>query len=284
MNWLKKANKHKINKQIKSNVPKGIWKKCDFCKEILYIDELKENLYVCPKCEYHMKISARKRLNFFLDNEPKIEICEKFKPKDMLNFKDLKSYKDRLLVAQNKTQENEALIVFKGKLKGMIVVTAAFEFAFMGGSMGAAVGSRFVCAVKEAIKENCPLICFSTSGGARVQEGVFSLMQMAKTSAVLYKMKKKKLPYISVLTDPTMGGVSASLAMLGDLNIAEPKALIGFAGPRVIQQIIKNKLPKNFQSSEFLLENGAIDLIIKRTEMRKKLSDILKILLNKNIN
>lgn len=283
MNWIKKIfKKNKIKKNFKTNIPKGIWTKCNNCKQILYKAELDKNLYVCPKCDYHGYISARKRLDSFLDKNSGKELGKNLKPYDILNFHDLKRYKDRIISAQKKTGEKDSIIVMKGKLMDMKVISACFDFSFMGGSMGSVVGARFICGVEEALKNKCPFICFSCGGGARMQEGFFSLMQMAKTSAALGKMKKNKIPYISVLTNPTMGGISASLAMLGDLNIAEPKALIGFAGPRVIEQTVNEKLPVDFQNSEFLLEKGMIDIIIKRTKMREKLFEITSMLFNKN--
>ena len=242
---------------------------------MLYKQELDKLLEVCPKCDNHMRISARKRLDAFLDQGDRKELASELEPQDILKFKDSKRYKDRITAAQKSTNEKDALIVMQGKLKGMPVVVASFEFAFMGGSMASVVGARFVAAVNAAIQNNCPLICFSASGGARMQEALLSLMQMAKTSAALAKLSEKGLPYISVLTDPTMGGVSASLAMLGDINVAEPKALIGFAGPRVIEQTVREKLPEGFQRSEFLLEKGAIDMIVDRRDMRDKLHSVL---------
>lgn len=282
MSWIEKIlNKKniKINSK-KIEIPEGIWTKCDSCNQILYRAELERNLEVCPKCDHHMKISGRKRLQKFLDEGNQTEIGIDLEPKDILKFRDQKKYKDRLSIAQKNTGEKDALIVIHGKIYGIPVVAAAFEFDFMGGSMGSVVGSRFVRAVDQALKNNCPLICFSSSGGARMQEALLALMQMAKTSAALAKLNKRRLPYISVLTNPTMGGVSASLAMLGDLNIAEPKALIGFAGPRVIEQTMREKLPAGFQKSEFLIEKGAVDMIIKRTKMREKLANIISKLMN----
>lgn len=282
MSWIEKIlNKKniKINSK-KIEIPEGIWTKCDSCNQILYRAELERNLEVCPKCDHHMKISGRKRLQNFLDEGNQTEIGIDLEPKDILKFRDQKKYKDRLSIAQKNTGEKDALIVIHGKIYGIPVVAAAFEFDFMGGSMGSVVGSRFVRAVDQALKNNCPLICFSSSGGARMQEALLALMQMAKTSAALAKLNKRRLPYISVLTNPTMGGVSASLAMLGDLNIAEPKALIGFAGPRVIEQTMREKLPAGFQKSEFLIEKGAVDMIIKRTKMREKLANIISKLMN----
>lgn len=285
MTWIERIfKKTKIKKNSKMNIPKGIWTKCNNCKQILYTAELEKNLYVCPKCDYHGYIPARIRLDSFLDKDSKIELGEHLVPYDILKFYDLRRYKDRIVSAQKKTGEKDSIIIIKGKLKGIKVISACFDFSFMGGSMGSVVGARFIYGVKEALKDKCPLICFSCGGGARMQEGFFSLMQMAKTSAALGKMKENKIPYISVLTNPTMGGISASLAMLGDLNIAEPKALIGFAGPRVIEQIVHEKLPIDFQSSEFLLEKGVIDIIIKRTKMREKLAKIISMLSGKYFN
>lgn len=274
MSWIDKVLT-RTKSTTKSNVPEGVWTKCGDCDAVLYKSELEKQVGVCPKCNHHMRISARVRLNSFLDQNDRVELGANLEPQDLLKFKDSKRYKERLAAAQKATNEKDALVVMQGKLKGMPVVTAAFEFAFMGGSMASVVGARFVVAVNACLKNNTPLICFSTSGGARMQEALLSLMQMAKTSAALAKMSEKGLPYISVLTDPTMGGVSASLAMLGDINVAEPKALIGFAGPRVIEQTVRETLPPGFQRSEFLLEKGAIDMIIDRREMRDRLHDIL---------
>ncbi|PPI88895.1 acetyl-CoA carboxylase carboxyl transferase subunit beta [Candidatus Pantoea edessiphila] len=281
MSWIERIpNKKKIVPIIRRNIPDGIWTKCDKCCQILYRIELERNFKVCPKCDHHMRIKARDRLNSLLDQNTTLELGKEFKPKDLLKFRDSKKYIDRLLNAQKETGEKDALVVMKGRLYNIPIVAAAFEFNFMGGSMGSVVGSRFVRAVEQVIKDNCPLICFSSSGGARMQEALISLMQMAKTSAALAKMKNLGIPYISVLTDPTMGGVSASFAMLGDLNIAEPKALIGFAGPRIIEQTVREKLPLGFQRSEFLIEKGAIDMIIRRPQMRYKLANILSKLMN----
>jgi acetyl-CoA carboxylase carboxyl transferase subunit beta len=277
MSWIEKILP-RTKSATKSNVPEGIWTKCDECDAVLYKAELEKQLGVCPKCNHHMRISARARINHFLDQNERSELGANLEPQDILKFKDSKKYKERIASAQKSTNEKDALVVMRGKLKGMPVVVAAFEFAFMGGSMASVVGARFVVAVEACLKHNMPLICFSTSGGARMQEALLSLMQMAKTSAALAKMSEKGLPYISVLTDPTMGGVSASLAMLGDINVGEPKALIGFAGPRVIEQTVRETLPQGFQRSEFLLEKGAIDLIIDRREMRERLYNILSML------
>ncbi|MBG6247373.1 MULTISPECIES: acetyl-CoA carboxylase, carboxyltransferase subunit beta [Symbiopectobacterium] len=281
MSWIERIlNKSNITPTRKANIPEGVWTKCDSCGQVLYRAELERNLEVCPKCDHHMRLSARARLNAFLDKDSVVELGSELEPKDALKFKDSKKYKDRLVAAQKQSDEKDALVVMKGTLYGMPVVAASFEFAFMGGSMASVVGARFVRAVEQALEGGCPLVCFSASGGARMQEALMSLMQMAKISAALAKMRERGLPYISVLTDPTMGGVSASLAMLGDLNIAEPKALIGFAGPRVIEQTVREKLPPGFQRSEFLLEKGAIDMIVRRPEMRFKLASILSRLTN----
>jgi len=260
----------------KSDIPEGLWKKCPKCEAVLYRPELERNLNVCMKCDHHMRLEARKRLDLFLDPGNRIEIGSDVEPVDRLKFRDSKKYKDRLNAAQKETGEKDALIAMKGAVDGFPLVAVAFEFSFMGGSMGAVVGERFVRAVNVCLEQRLPLVCFSASGGARMQEALFSLMQMAKTSAALEKMKAQGIPYISVLTDPVYGGVSASLAMLGDLNIAEPNALIGFAGPRVIEQTVREKLPEGFQRSEFLLEHGAIDIIIKRTELRERLVSVLR--------
>ena len=281
MSWIERIlNKSNITPTRKANIPEGVWTKCDSCGQVLYRAELERNLGVCPKCDHHMRLSARARLNAFLDKDSVVELGSELEPKDALKFKDSKKYKDRLVAAQKQSDEKDALVVMKGTLYDMPVVAASFEFAFMGGSMASVVGARFVRAVEQALEDGCPLVCFSASGGARMQEALMSLMQMAKTSAALAKMRERGLPYISVLTDPTMGGVSASLAMLGDLNVAEPKALIGFAGPRVIEQTVREKLPPGFQRSEFLLEKGAIDMIVRRPEMRFKLASILSRLTN----
>ena len=277
MSWIDRIfNKNStVSNSRKANVPEGVWTKCTSCEQVLYRDELKRHLEVCPKCGHHMRIDARERLLALLDKDSAQEIAEELEPKDILKFKDLKKYKDRLSAAQKETGEKDALIVLAGTLYDMPIVTAASNFSFMGGSMGSVVGEKFVKAAEKAIEDNCPFVCFSASGGARMQEALFSLMQMAKTSAVLAKMREKGVPFISVLTDPTLGGVSASFAMLGDINIAEPKALIGFAGPRVIEQTVRDKLPEGFQRAEFLLEKGAIDMIVKRADMRDTLAGIL---------
>jgi len=274
MSWIEKILP-KAKSTQKKNIPEGIWAKCGNCNAMLYKAELDRQMSVCPKCDHHMRISARQRIESFLDLGERVELGTEFEPQDILKFKDTKRYKDRISAAQKNTGEKDALVVMSGELHGSPVVTAAFEFAFLGGSMASVVGARFVAGVEYCLEHNLPFICFSASGGARMQEALFSLMQMAKTSAALAKMSEKGLPYISVLTDPTMGGVSASLAMLGDVNVAEPKALIGFAGPRVIEQTVREKLPEGFQRSEFLLEKGAIDMIVDRREMRDTLSRLL---------
>ena len=274
MSWIEKILP-KAKTTQKSNIPEGVWSKCTSCNAVLYKAELDRQISVCPKCDHHMRISARKRIDSFLDQNNRMELGEEFEAQDILKFKDSKRYKDRLSTAKKNTGEKDALVVMKGELHGMPVVVAAFEFAFLGGSMASVVGARFVKGVEYCLENNLPFICFSASGGARMQEALFSLMQMAKTSAALAKMSEKGLPYVSVLTDPTMGGVSASLAMLGDINVAEPKALIGFAGPRVIEQTVREKLPEGFQRSEFLLEKGAIDMIIDRREMKATLARML---------
>jgi acetyl-CoA carboxylase carboxyl transferase subunit beta len=274
MSWIEKILP-KAKSTQKRNIPEGVWSKCTSCNAVLYKVELERQMSVCPKCDHHMRISGRKRIEGFLDLGERIELGVEFEAQDILKFKDSKRYKDRLSAAQKNTGEKDALVVMKGELHGMPIVVAAFEFAFLGGSMASVVGARFVKGVEYCLEHNLPFVCFSASGGARMQEALFSLMQMAKTSAALAKMSEKGLPYISVLTDPTMGGVSASLAMLGDVNVAEPKALIGFAGPRVIEQTVREKLPEGFQRSEFLLEKGAIDMIVDRRNMRDTLARLL---------
>ncbi|MDB6097057.1 MAG: accD [Francisellaceae bacterium] len=284
MSWFEKLIPSKIRKaSSRKAVPEGLWSKCTDCGAFLFKAELERNLEVCPKCNFHMRITARARLDYFLDKDSREEIGAFIEPIDKLSFKDTKKYKDRISAAQKATGEKDALIVLKGKLKGMPVVACAFEFSFIGGSMGAVVGEKFVLAVNSCLALKTPLICFSTSGGARMQESLFSLMQMAKTSAALAQLQEAKLPFISIMIDPCTGGVSASLAMLGDLNIAEPKALIGFAGPKVIEQIIREKLPEGFQTSEFLLEKGIIDIIIDRREMRPKVASLLAKLTHKTL-
>jgi len=281
MSWFKKLVPSTIRTEAsnkKVTVPEGLWSKCPNCNAILYNSELEKNFSVCPKCEHHMRISARTRLAMFLDEEGREEIGKNIKPTDPLKFKDSKRYKDRISQAQKQTKEFDALLVMKGQLMGQTIVAAAFDFGFMGGSMGSVVGERFVRGVNKSLELGVPFIVFTSSGGARMQESLFSLFQMAKTSAALTKLAQRGIPYISFMTDPTMGGVSASLAMLGDINVAEPNALIGFAGPRVIEQTVREKLPEGFQRSEFLQEHGAIDMIIDRREMRTKISSILGIL------
>ena len=282
MSWFEKLVPSSIikkeNDSKKIAVPEGLWNKCPSCNAILYNSELEKNFNVCPKCDHHMRIGARRRLDLFLDTDDREEIAANLKPLDPLKFKDSKKYKDRITQAQKKTKENDALVVMSGTLKGKAVVVAAFDFGFMGGSMGSVVGEKFVRGVNKSLETGVPFIVFTASGGARMQESLFSLFQMAKTSAALTKLSTAGIPYISFMTDPTMGGVSASLAMLGDINVAEPEALIGFAGPRVIEQTVREKLPEGFQRSEFLQEHGAIDMIIDRREMRKKISSILAIL------
>ena len=284
MSWLDKILPSRIRagNGNKSSVPEGLWHKCTSCETVIYHAEYEKNLNVCPKCNHHGRISARKRAEIFLDATNKEEIFDNILPKDILNFKDKEKYKDKLVSTQKKTGEKDALLVFKGTVNKTPAIICIFEYSFFGGSMGSVVGEKFSLAIKTCIKEKKPLICFSASGGARMQESLFSLFQMAKTSAALNDLAAEKLPYISVLTDPTMGGVSASLAMLGDINIAEPKALIGFAGPRVIEQTVGEKLPDGFQRSEFLQEHGAIDFILNRNEHKVKISELITVLLNNN--
>ncbi|HED16178.1 MAG TPA: acetyl-CoA carboxylase carboxyltransferase subunit beta [Gammaproteobacteria bacterium] len=281
MNWFTKLMPSRISTESnasKRNVPEGIWTKCEACNAILYRAELERNLDVCPKCSHHLRISARTRLAGFLDKDDREEIAETLEPVDHLKFRDSKKYRDRIIQAQKKTGEKDALVAIKGSLKGQPLVACAFEFGFMGGSMASVVGERFVRAANISLSENIPLICFSASGGARMQEALVSLMQMAKTSAVLARLARQGIPFISVMTDPTMGGVSASLAMLGDVNVAEPNALIGFAGPRVIEQTVRETLPEGFQRSEFLLDHGVLDMIVDRREMRDRMAGILSML------
>jgi len=277
MSWFEKLFPEKILPQTsrKKDVPEGIWIKCLGCQEVLYRLDFEKNLQVCVKCGHHHRMSARARIDSILDAEDRLEVAEEMQPIDRLKFKDSKKYKDRISQAQKHTGENEAIVVFKGKIQQLPVVLGAFEFSFMGGSMGATVGEKFVQGVEQAIKEHAGFICVTASGGARMQEGLFSLMQMAKTSAALTKLAAAGLPFIMVLTDPTMGGVSASFASLGDVIIAEPKALIGFAGPRVIEQTVRQTLPEGFQRSEFLLEHGHIDMIVERKDLRAMLANIL---------
>ncbi|GFO71164.1 acetyl-CoA carboxylase carboxyl transferase subunit beta [Bathymodiolus japonicus methanotrophic gill symbiont] len=282
MSWFEKLVPSTIIKKDSNSkkrpVPEGLWNKCPSCNAILYNSELEKNFNVCPKCDHHMRIGARRRIDLFLDAEGREEIGANLKPMDPLKFKDSKKYKDRISQAQKKNRENDALIVISGTLEGEAIVVAAFDFSFMGGSMGSVVGEKFVRGITKSLEIGAPFIVFTASGGARMQESLFSLFQMTKTSAALTRLSAAGIPYVSFMTDPTMGGVSASLAMLGDINAAEPEALIGFAGPRVIEQTVREKLPEGFQRSEFLLEHGAIDMIIDRREMRKEISSVLAIL------
>ncbi len=283
MSWFQKLLPPKIQRKTEGGarkaVPEGLWSKCPTCEAVLYRADLEKNLEVCPKCGHHHRISARARLDMLLDPEGRFEIGAEVQPTDSLKFKDSKRYPDRLTEARKETNETDALVVMQGAIKTIPVTVAAFEFKFMGGSMGSVVGERFVRGVHACIEQRMPFICFSASGGARMQEGLTSLMQMAKTSAALTKLAQAKLPFISVLTDPTMGGVSASFAMLGDVNVAEPNALIGFAGPRVIEQTVRETLPEGFQRAEFLLEHGAVDIIIDRREMRDRLANLITLML-----
>ncbi|EIZ1336700.1 acetyl-CoA carboxylase carboxyltransferase subunit beta [Vibrio parahaemolyticus] len=284
MSWLEKIlDKKNIINTRKASIPEGVWTKCPSCDQVLYRIALKENLEVCPKCQHHLRMSARHRLDSFLDKGERIELASEYEPKDLLNFKDKKRYKERLALSQKSTGEKDALVVMKGELLGLPIVVCAFEFSFMAGSMGSVVGARFVDAVDTAIEENCGLVCFSACGGARMQESLMALMQMAKTSAALDRLSNARLPYISVLTDQTFGGVSASLAMLGDINIGEPEARIGFAGRRVIEQTVREKLPDGFQQSEFLLEHGALDMIVQRHDMRERIGGLIAKLTNTSI-
>ena len=276
MSWFKKLMPSRISTEKRTrSVPEGVWIKCPKCDAQLYRNELERNLQVCPKCEHHLRIGARQRLEFFVDPESMQELAANLESQDPLKFRDSKRYRDRLVQAQKKTGEKEALVAATGTLFGRPIVACAFEFAFMGGSMGSVVGERFTRAANYAAENNMPLVSFAASGGARMQEALFSLLQMAKTSAALARLGAKGIPYISVLTDPTTGGVSASLAMLGDVNIAEPNALIGFAGPRVIEQTVRQTLPEGFQRSEFLLDHGAIDMIVDRRELRVQIAELL---------
>lgn len=284
MSWYKRLVPPQIRIESSSTrkVPQGLWIKCPNCDTPLYRSELERNLNVCPKCQHHMRVSARERLAMFLDEQPRQELIGELAPRDFLKFRDSKRYRDRIGQAQKETKEKDALVVMQGQLHGMPLVCAAFEFGFMGGSMGSVVGEKFAQAAAVCLKERIPLVCFSTSGGARMQEALVSLFQMSKTAAALARMRKNRLPYISVLTDPTMGGVSASLGMLGDVQIAEPGALIGFAGPRVIEQTVRETLPEGFQRSEFLLEHGAIDMLVPRGEMRDTIADLLRLMMNRS--
>jgi acetyl-CoA carboxylase carboxyl transferase subunit beta len=284
MSWFDKLMPSRIKTgQRTRSVPEGLWVQCPECAAQLYRAELKRNLHVCPKCEHHMRIGARERLELFLDPDSGQELAAEVKPIDPLRFRDSKRYRDRLSQAQKATAEDDALVVMAGAVKGVPIVAAAFEFGFMGGSMGSVVGERFVRATNYCVEHDRPLICFSASGGARMQEALYSLLQMAKTSAALSRMAAAGLPYVSVMTDPTMGGVSASLALLGDINIAEPKALIGFAGPRVIAQTVGEKLPEGFQRAEFLLEKGALDMIVDRLNARDEIAALLGKLLDRPV-
>lgn len=279
MSWLNKIVPSIIRSDAshrKANVPEGLWRNCPKCISAIYRPELENNQHVCPKCDHHMRIPARKRLESFLDKDTTTELFAELEPVDRLKFRDSKKYKDRITAAQRSTGEKDALIAMRGDLTGIPVIAVAFEFGFMGGSMGSVVGEKFVRAAELALKERIPLLCFSASGGARMQEALFSLMQMAKTSAALERMKQAGVPYISILTDPVYGGVSASLAMLGDLNVAEPYALCGFAGPRVIEQTVREKLPEGFQRAEFLLSHGTVDMILHRHELSTKLGSLLR--------
>ena len=282
MSWFEKIMPSRIKTERRTrSVPEGLWIKCPVCDAVLYRAELERNLYVCPKCSHHMRIGARDCLESFLDPDTAEEIGAQIRPEDPLKFRDSKRYKDRLAQAQKSTGEADALIVVSGMLEGLPLVVCAFEFQFLGGSMGSVVGERFKRAADHCIAQRKPLVCFAASGGARMQEALYSLLQMAKTSAALAQLKRARLPFISVMTDPTTGGVSASLAMLGDLNLAEPRALIGFAGPRVIQQTVRETLPEGFQRSEFLLEHGALDMIVDRREMRARIAAILRLLMKR---
>jgi acetyl-CoA carboxylase carboxyl transferase subunit beta len=279
MTWFEKIMPSRIKTERRTrSVPEGLWMKCAACDAVLYRAELERNLHVCPKCGNHMRIGARERLEYFFDPDSTVELAESIEPEDPLKFRDTKKYRDRVLQAQKSTQEKDAMVVLSGTLHGLPIVAAAFEFAFLGGSMGSVVGERFVRGVEHCLENRTPLVCFSASGGARMQEALLSLMQMAKTSSALARMAAARLPYVSVLTDPTTGGVSASLAMLGDVNIGEPKALIGFTGARIIQQTVRETLPEGFQRSEFLLEHGALDMIVDRRDMRERVSAMLRVL------
>jgi acetyl-CoA carboxylase carboxyl transferase subunit beta len=280
MTWFEKIIPSRIKTERRTrSVPEGLWIKCEACDAVLYRAELERNLGVCPKCSHHMRIDARERLKRFLDAGSASELATRIQPEDPLKFRDSKKYKDRLIASQKATGETDALIVMAGTLHGLEIVACAFEFRFMGGSMGSVVGEKFVRAVEHCLRYRMPLVCFSASGGARMQEGLYSLLQMAKTSAALARLAQQRLPFVSVLTDPTTGGVSASLAMLGDVNVGEPRALIGFAGPRVIQQTVRETLPEGFQRSEFLLEHGALDMIVDRRDQRDRIGGLLRVLM-----
>ncbi len=280
MSWFEKLLPSRIRTEggNKRSIPEGLWSKCPECQSVLYRAELERSFDVCPKCAHHLRQSARKRLDQFLDREPRVEVGGDIAPVDKLRFKDSKRYRDRLAAAQKQTGEQDALVVMAGRVLGVPLVAAAFDFRFMGGSMGSVVGERFVRGVEACVEEELPMVCFMASGGARMQEALFSLLQMAKTSAALGRLVDARQPFVSVLTDPTMGGVSASIGMLGDVNIAEPRALIGFAGPRVIEQTVKETLPEGFQRAEFLLSHGAVDMIVDRREMRERIASLLAML------
>jgi len=283
MSWFEKLMPSRIRVDTgkdKKVMPEGIWEKCPSCQTVIYKEDIIQNKHVCSGCGYHMRIKARERIEIFLDPDDRHELFSKLSSKDFLKFKDSKKYKDRIVAAQKSTKEKDALVVMEGKINGIKVMVAVFEFSFMGGSMGSVVGEKFTRAARECISRNIPLVCFSASGGARMQESLVSLFQMSKTASVIADMRAKAVPFISVLTDPTMGGVSASLAMLGDINIAEPKALIGFAGPRVIEQTVRETLPSGFQRSEFLLDHGAIDMIVDRRNMKLEITNLIKTLVN----
>ena len=283
MSWYKRLMPSKIQIDTSSarKVPQGLWIKCPACDSPLYRSELERNLDVCPKCQHHMRISARRRLDLFLDEQGRQEVAAELAPRDFLKFRDSKRYRDRISQAQKETGEKDALIVMRGRLHGSPLVCAAFEFGFMGGSMGSVVGEKFAAGVRACLEDHMPLVCFSASGGARMQEALVSLLQMSKTAAALAQMRRCNLPYVSVLTDPTMGGVSASLGMLGDIQIAEPGALIGFAGPRVIEQTVRETLPDGFQRSEFLLEHGALDMLVARADLRGTIADLLNLMMRR---
>ena len=281
MSWFRKLLPPKIKRDVsqqKKAVPEGLWSKCPSCEAVLYFTDLENNLHVCPKCNYHNRLSARQRLDLFLDPEGRAELASEVVPMDPLKFKDSKKYNDRLVDAERETGETDALVVMQGAVKNVPMIAAAFEFGFLGGSMGSVVGERFIRAVQACCDSEVPFICFTATGGARMQEGLLSLMQMAKTTAALHQLAAAKQPFISVLTDPTMGGVSASFAFIGDLVIAEPGALIGFAGPRVIEQTVRETLPEGFQRSEFLLEKGAIDMIVDRRQLRERVARLVTLL------
>jgi acetyl-CoA carboxylase carboxyl transferase subunit beta len=281
MSWFRKLLPPKIKRDVgqqKKAVPEGLWSKCPSCEAVLYFTDLEGNLHVCPKCGFHNRLSSRQRLDVFLDADGRAELASEVVPVDPLKFKDSRKYSERLAEAEKETGETDALVVMQGSVRSVPVVAAAFEFGFLGGSMGSVVGERFVRAVQACCDESMPFVCFSATGGARMQEGLFSLMQMAKTTAALHQLSAARQPFVSVLTDPTMGGVSASFAMIGDVVIAEPRALIGFAGPRVIEQTVRETLPEGFQRAEFLLEKGAIDMIVDRREMRDKVSRLIALL------